>query len=185
MFNIMKFRSIILKRVRFLFDGVKFARLSGVKVGSDCRIYTKEFGSEPFLIEIGNRVTISSNVTFINHDGAAWLIGDERGRRYLYDRIVVSDFAFIGANVTILPGVRIGRNVIVGAGSVVTRSIPDDCVVAGNPARYICSFEDYRSRALRWPAEEQIDRSGSYAKAVNSISFNLTKPELERTRFSR
>lgn len=50
---------------------------------------------------------------------------------------VVEDYARIGANSTILPGVRIGRNSLVGAGSVVTKDVPPDSVVAGNPARVI------------------------------------------------
>jgi acetyltransferase-like isoleucine patch superfamily enzyme len=55
---------------------------------------------------------------------------------------LVEENAIIGANATILPGVRIGKNAIVGAGSVVTRDVPDNAVVAGNPAKIIKSRQD-------------------------------------------
>ena len=51
--------------------------------------------------------------------------------------MVVEENAKIGANATILPGIRIGKNALVGAGAVVTKDVPDNAVVAGNPARII------------------------------------------------
>jgi maltose O-acetyltransferase len=50
---------------------------------------------------------------------------------------------FVGAGSIILPNVTIGDNVIIGAGSVVTRSIPENCVYAGNPARFVCAIEEH------------------------------------------
>ncbi|MDD7390137.1 MAG: DapH/DapD/GlmU-related protein [Lachnospiraceae bacterium] len=49
----------------------------------------------------------------------------------------IDDDTWIGGNVTILPGVHIGKNVVIGAGSVVTRDIPDDVIAAGNPCKVI------------------------------------------------
>lgn len=58
--------------------------------------------------------------------------------------IVINDFVWIGANVTILPGVNIGEGAIIGAGSVVTKDIPDLAIAAGNPAKIIKTREtDY------------------------------------------
>ena len=126
-----------------------YAQWCGVRFGRDCRILTRHFGSEPFLITIGDRVTLSRDVAFLNHDGATWLVRDARGRRQRFGRIAIGDQVFIGARSTILPGVRIGNRVIVGAGSVVTRSIPDGVVVAGNPARIVGSFAEYEARRLQ------------------------------------
>lgn len=50
---------------------------------------------------------------------------------------------FIGMNTTILKGVHIGNNVVIGAGSFVNKDIPDNCVAAGNPCKVIMSIEEY------------------------------------------
>lgn len=137
-----------------LWGNAAYARWCGVSFGRDCRILTRHFGSEPFLISIGNRVTLSRDVAFFNHDGATWCARDARGRRQRFGRIDIGDDVFIGARSTILPGVRIGNHVIVGAGSVLTRSIPDGVVVAGNPAHIIGKFSDYVKRRLQDSAAE-------------------------------
>jgi acetyltransferase-like isoleucine patch superfamily enzyme len=155
-----------LKVARPFLSGARIARLSGVKFGSDCRILSKNFGSEPFLISLGDRVTISSEVTFINHDGSGWLVRDEQGRRFLYRRIEIGSDVFIGARAILMPGIRVGNRVVVGAGSVVTRSIPDGCVVAGNPARYLCSYEDFAQRVSSWRTSQQMRNDADYRTKV-------------------
>ena len=50
---------------------------------------------------------------------------------------------FIGTNTTILPNVRIGSNVIIGANSLITKDVPDNCVVVGTPAKVISTFDDF------------------------------------------
>lgn len=136
-------------------DGGAFAaRALGVTVGRDCLIYSGNFGSEPWLITLGDRVCVSFRVDFITHDASGWLMRDESGERSYHAPIRVGNDVFLGAKVTILPGVSIGNNVIVGAGSVVTKSIPDGYVAAGNPARIIGSFDTLRERIIRtWPSE--------------------------------
>lgn len=128
--------------------GVSYARYRGVRVGSGCRIYTKIRGTEPFLIEVGDRVTITADVRILTHDGSTWLIRDEDGyRRQKYGRVKIGNDVFIGINSIILPGVTIGSNVIIGAGSVVTKDIADNSVVVGSPAKVISSFSDYEKKA--------------------------------------
>lgn len=127
----------------------KYARLVGVKFGENCRILTRYFGSEPYLISIGDWVTLSRDVMFINHDGSTWLMRDDRGRRQHFRTIEIGSHVFVGARTTIMPGVRIEDRVVVGAGSVVTKSIPTNSVVAGNPARFICTFDDLEARSLK------------------------------------
>ncbi|GBD13884.1 2,3,4,5-tetrahydropyridine-2,6-dicarboxylate N-acetyltransferase [bacterium HR24] len=122
----------------------------GLRLGRDVRIMGKpDFGSEPYLIEIGDHVTISSRVTFVTHDGATWVFRHLPQYRGLqrFGRIVIEDNCFIGTGAIILPGVRIGPNAVVAAGAVVTRSVPPDTVVAGVPARPVCTYDEYVRRS--------------------------------------
>lgn len=140
--------------VRFVYlalfvGGSAGARSLGVRVGEGCRILNKDFGSEPWLVSIGDRVTVAAGTRFITHDGSTWLLHDERGRRYRYAPVKIGNDVFIGMNCLIMAGVQVGNRVIVGAGSVVNRSIPDNCIVAGVPARYIGSFDDYERKGLQ------------------------------------
>jgi acetyltransferase-like isoleucine patch superfamily enzyme len=156
----------------FLKGGVVYARRIGVTVGNECRIYTRNFGSEPFLITIGNNVTITGEVTFVTHDGSGILFKDQKGRRFLYAPIVIGDNVFVGIRSIILPGVRIGNNVIVAAGSVVTKSIPDGVIVAGVPAKVIGDFSDLKDKALRdWACEDPLNKDLSYKERVMKMSL--------------
>jgi acetyltransferase-like isoleucine patch superfamily enzyme len=126
----------------------RYGRKVGVKIGKDCRILSRRFGSEPFLIEIGDRVTLSRDVSFFNHDGSTWLVRDEKGRRQRFGHIKIGSEVFVGAYTIILPGVEIGDRVVIGAGSVVARSVPSGVVIAGNPARILGTFDDLCARRL-------------------------------------
>jgi len=122
----------------------KYARMVGVKLGEGCRLYSTNFGSEPYLIALGNHVTVTKGVRFITHDGGLWVLRHEYPSADYIRPIIVYDNCFIGVNSIILPGVTIGPNAVVGAGSVVSRSIPPNCVAAGSPARVISTLEEYR-----------------------------------------
>lgn len=131
---------------------VERSRYMGVTIGDNCRLNGMPYwGSEPWLIFLGNHVECSLRVTFLTHDGATWCFRDlEKYKNVIrYGEIVIGDNCFIGANVTILPGVHIGSNSIVGAGSVVTKSLEGDSVYAGVPARKICSLSDYAEKCLK------------------------------------
>ena len=166
-----------LKLIRAAQGGVAAARKEGVVVGSNCRIYSYEFGTEPWLISIGDRVTLSSRVSLLTHDGSGWLMRDESGRRYNFGRIDIGNDVFIGLGAIIMPGVRIGDNCIVGAGSVVTKSIPSGSVVAGNPARLIGSYEDQLLKMKDWPSEADVDRA-DYRRSVENLTPNSHRNSL-------
>ena len=142
--------------VFFWKGGVALARRKGVRVGTGCRIYTLTFGSEPFLISIGDRVTITSGVRLLTHDGSAWLIRDADGNRFQrYAPVKIGDDVFIGVNAIIMPGVTVGSRVVIAAGSVVTRDVSDGVVVAGNPARVIRDFDSFEKRVRQTCANER------------------------------
>ena len=152
----------------FVKGGVCNARRLGVTVGEGCRIYTSKFGTEPFLITIGDRVTVTSGVVFLTHDGSTSLVRNEAGRRYQrYAPISIGDDVFIGVNSIILPGVAIGRRVVVAAGSVVTKDVPDDSVVAGVPARAVSSFEAFERKIVAQCANDsELEEAGGYRSRV-------------------
>ena len=68
-------------------------------------------------------------------------------------------------NATILKGIHIGDNVVIGAGSLVNKDVPDDCVVAGNPAKVICNIEDYLEKRKAMQKEEAKELVNLYRKA--------------------
>lgn len=152
----------------FIKGGVYAARRKGVTVGANCRIYIYSFGSEPFLIRIGESVTITSGVKFITHDGSTGLVCNERRKRYQkYAPINIGNNVFIGVNSIILPGVNIGSNVVIAAGSVVTKDVPDNSVFGGNPASQIMTFENFSRRISSYCVnDEELDGVEDYEARV-------------------
>lgn len=128
----------------------KFIKNGGV-LGEKCEIFPDvEFGSEPYLITIGDNVRITNGVRFATHDGGVHVLRNMGVDNIdVFGKIIIGDNVFIGWNSIILPNVTIGNNVVIGAGSIVTHSIPDNCVVAGNPAKIIKSIDEYKEDAIK------------------------------------
>jgi len=133
-------------------DKVRYLRWLGVRIGEGCQIFNQfgGFGSEPWLVEIGNRVILANGVQFITHDGASRLIRHNIPGSSIYGnsfgRILLHDECMIGMNAIIMPDVEIGPNSIVGVGSVVNKNVPPGMVYAGVPAKPICSLDEYITR---------------------------------------
>ena len=104
-----------------------------------------------FLISIGDHCGLGGECLILAHDAQM----DEFLDAGRIGRVVIHESCHIGSRTVILPGVEIGPRTIVGANSVVSRSLPPDTVCAGNPARVLCSLDDYlekhRSRIAEWP----------------------------------
>lgn len=134
---------------KFFWTPEKYARFIGVKIGSNCKIATRYFGSEPYLIEIGNNVQVTDDVRFFCH-GGGWNFRAKYPDFDYFGKIKVGDNVYIGNCALIMPGVTIGNNVMVGAGAVVTRSVPDDAIMAGNPARIVGNVNELEQRVLQF-----------------------------------
>lgn len=134
----------------------------GGKCGSNFMFFC-DMPGEPYLVEIGNDVTIAYGTALLTHDNS--VIKCDLNATDYFGRIVIGDKCFIGAKSVILPGVTLGNRTIVGAGSVVTKSFPQgNVVIAGNPAKIICSVDEF-------------------AKKKKNICVNLDKGDLrERKR---
>lgn len=109
------------------------------------------FGSEPYLITIGDNTTVSFDVAFVTHDAGTRVLrhlatNEKEKQTVIYGQIKIGNNCFIGCRSTILPGVTIGDNCIIGAGSVVNRDIPANSVAAGVPCRVICTIEEYKEK---------------------------------------
>lgn len=140
--------------------------LPGARIGADCNICDHVFVENEVVI--GDRVTVKSgvqiwdgvtleddvfvgpNVTFTNDPAPR-----SRKRPDSWPKLTVRKGASIGANATLLPGITIGQYAMVGAGAVVTRSVPPHAVVVGNPARIIRYTDETGSRAV----EESLERT--------------------------
>jgi acetyltransferase-like isoleucine patch superfamily enzyme len=110
----------------------------GSRIGNNCKIQSHTFICEGVTIE--DNVFIGHNVTFINDKFPCATIADGRLPReadWIYELTLVKRGASIGSSVTLLGGLTIGENAIVGAGSVVTKDVPANTIVAGNPARIL------------------------------------------------
>src|SRR4030095_4248053 len=127
-------------------DGTKIGSFvevqKGVSLGRNCKVSSHTFICEGVTIE--DEVFIGHGVNFINDNyprATSAGGGLQTESDWLFIPTIVKRGASIGTGVTILGGVQIGARAIVGAGSVVTKNVPDDVIVAGNPAKVIRKIE--------------------------------------------
>ena len=165
---ITKLRKFILKRKKKHY----LQRLvqHGLKLGKNVEIIETFFfdPSHCFLITIGDNTTICPNVRLIAHDAST--------KKFLgytkIGKIEIEERCFIGDSVTILPNVKIGSNSIIGAGSVVTRTIPDNSVAAGNPAKVIDSTDNYLKKMAEYGKAKKIFNKDYYIEKLDEKKRN-------------
>ncbi len=124
-------------------------------MGNNCSIMDRKVPLYAKLISMGNNVHIASNVNFTTHDITHSMLNNIQniasigvGRKYTekVGCIEIGDNVFIGSGTYIMYDVKIGSNVVIGACSLINKDIPDNCVVAGVPARIIKTFDEYLSK---------------------------------------
>lgn len=123
----------------------KYAKKVGVNVKGKLYIYGGNqgmFGSEPFMIETGDNVHIAGQCQFLTHDGSSLIFRKEIPTLEITKPIKIGNDVFIGYRVLIMPGVTIGNRCVIGAGSVVTKDIPDNSLAVGNPCKVIKSSDE-------------------------------------------
>ena len=129
-----------------------YLRRLGVTIGDKTQLncHVTAFGTEPYLVEVGDDCLFASGTRFITHDGGVKVLNsldyfDGRSMRKM-SRIKVGNNTYFGVNVTVMPGVTIGNNCIIGAGAIVTKDIPDNSCAVGVPAKVICTIDEYYER---------------------------------------
>ena len=106
---------------------------------------TKTFGTEPYLISIGDNCLIAEEVRMITHDGAIYVLNNlgyfDGKRKDKIAPITIGNNVYIGTGAYIMPGVKIGDNCIIGAKALVTKDVPNNSVAVGIPAKVIEDVE--------------------------------------------
>lgn len=145
----------------------KYLRKHGVRISGGVIFryphHTTIDVSRPGLITIGENVDINDNFTIMTHDFGTFVF-----RNLYHDfvpssgKVTIGNNIYIGRDVTILKGVTIGDNCIIGLGSIVTKDIPANSVVCGVPAKVVCSIEEYYSKRK----EKSVRESMEYYKVL-------------------
>ncbi len=187
----MNTKALVIKAMKFrlkyfgkLCDPYYFTRIlqkEGIHVGEHTVFYSPESQTidrqRPWMLKIGDYCKITKGTVILTHDYSRSVLrrvyGDIVGEA---KETIIGDNVFIGMNSIILMGSRIGSNVIIGAGSVVSGAIPDNCVAAGNPCKVIRTLDNhyqlrkakyadeaklyavrYKEEYGRWPSEKEMD----------------------------
>lgn len=153
-------------------DYVEWLRYHGIEVGEGTYFFgpanTEVDIQRPWMLHIGKYCKITSGVKILCHDYSRSVLrrvyGDVVGEAR---KTLIGDNVFIGMNSIILMGSSIGNNVIVGAGSVVSGTIPDNTVVAGNPAKVICKLDDYYCKRKSKTLDESFEYFWSFYSKYN------------------
>lgn len=150
-------------------DFVNHLRSIGMVIGENTVIYSPNYcvidQTRPWMIEIGDNVSITTGVTILTH-GYDWSVfkgmyGDVLGSA---GRVKIGDNVFIGMNATILKGVTIGNNVVIGANSLINKDVPDNSVIVGNPQRVVCDIDSYLEKRRMAQLAEAADLYGCWRR---------------------
>lgn len=143
---ILKIFKKIFSKIYAQIDHVGYAKHIGVNMGSNINIYGNPysmFGTEPWCITLGNNVHITREVLFITHDGGTLLYRNQFPDLEITKPITIGNDVYIGVRTILMPGVNIGNNCIIAAGSIVTKDVADNSVYGGVPAKFIKHSDDY------------------------------------------
>lgn len=151
---------------------------NGLKLGKNVVVRNNvSFGSEPFLVEIGDETRIGFGVTFVTHSGFTVNLRKLEGYEDVrnFGHIKIGENCAIGNGSVILQNVEIGNNCVLGANSVLSDSMPSHTVYAGNPAKYVCEIEDYGDILKKTTIDYPIDLEKDKKQLNRWLKSNLPK----------
>ena len=145
---------------------IKYLKSKGISIGGGNFIDPKTSVidvSRPSLVTIGSNCYMNRNFTLLTHDWVTHVF-IHAGLNFLNSsgKITIGNNVSFGQNVMVLKGVTIGDNVFIGAGSIVTKDIPSNCIAVGRPCRAIMSLEEYYKKRINKSREEAFE----YAKSI-------------------
>lgn len=149
---------------------IKYMRYKGILIGEGCVIPAPKTVSidftRPSLITIGNNVRINKDMTIMTHDYASVVFLNKYNEFVNSSgKITIGNNVYFGRHVTVLKGVTIGDNCIIGFGSLVMKDIPANSVAAGSPARVICSLDEYFEKRKKKGLQEAFEYAQSIVKS--------------------
>lgn len=175
---------ILFESFRKVLKGIKRNnyKLGGVNIGRNFHNFGSIDVGHQHLVTIGDDVTIATGAKILAHDASTkTALGYSK-----IGCVNIGNEVFIGANAIILPNVTIGNKVIIGAGSVVCKDILDNCVVVGNPAVVISTYDDYieKNRKMmknvyigtkKWRDMTEMDKNNQKEQLIQNggIGFDL------------
>lgn len=157
---------------------LNYYKYRGVKIGKGTYVLDPKHiqidTSRPELLEIGENVFLHRGTIILTHDWASWcFVNSHQEFIPSHGKVKIGNNVWFGENVTILKGVTIGDNVIIGIGSVVTKDIPSNSVAVGVPAKVVGTYEDY----YRKRKEAYVDECVEYAQAILTSGKELKKED--------
>ncbi len=172
---IINFIKRIIEKIERNTNTISYWRKKGVIIGDECDISPNiSFGSEPYLISIGNHVRVNNGVVFVTHDGGTWVLR-KNTKLYncekidLFGKIKIGNNVHIGTNAIIMPNVKIGDNCIIGCGAVVTKDVENNSIVGGVPAKFIKKLDEY----IAQHEKEFLYTKGMTASKKKEILLNI------------
>ncbi|MEQ8763439.1 MAG: acyltransferase [Planctomycetota bacterium] len=161
-------------------DPVELLRYRGAVVGRnvfiDKNVEIEQRAS--FLLEIGDGVGIGENCRIILHDSSTWSHCDLPTK---FGKVVLRDRVYVGVSSIILCGVEVGAGTVIGAGSLVTKSLPAGVVAAGVPCKVLDTIENYSAR-MREVYEADDDPLVYWVKPVTRDTIRELRDRVERER---
>lgn len=153
---------------------IKYLRHKGIQIGEHCVFRSPSTTTidktRPVLISIGNHVDMNRNFTIMTHDyGTSVFLRKYNDFINSSGKVVIGNNIYFGVNCTVLKGVTIGDNCIIGAHSLVTKDIPANSVAAGVPARVISSLDEYYTKRKNQGLEEAFE----YARHIKEKLHRL------------